>query len=139
MINSVLAVKRVGRWLWLTAALLIIGTVILVVIGRQIIPRIDELRATIETVISDSVGMHAQLGELRGEWPGLIPIIEVAQLEISAPDKGYAIQLGHARADLDLFNSIKYRSLIWRELVVDSVTITLSEDSDGRWGLKGFA
>ena len=51
MINSVSAVKRVGRWLWLTAALLIIGTVILVVIGRQIIPRIDELRVAIETAL----------------------------------------------------------------------------------------
>ena len=139
MINSVSAVKRVGGWLWLTAALLIIGTVILVVIGRQIIPRIDELRVAIETAISDSVGMDTQLGELRGDWPGLIPIVEVAHIEISAPGKGYAIQMGHARADLDLFNTIKYRSPIWRELVVDSVTITLSEDSGGRWGLKGFA
>ena len=78
MINSVSAVKRVGRWLWLTTALLIIGTVVLVVIGRQIIPRIDELRVAIETAISDSVGMDTQLGELRGDWPGLIPIVEVA-------------------------------------------------------------
>lgn len=139
MINSVSAVKRLGRWLWLTAALLIIGTVILVVIGRQIIPRIDELRATVETVISDSIGMKTLLGELRGEWPGLIPVVEIERLEISTPDKGYAIQVGHIRADLDLFNSIKYRSPIWRELAVDSITITLSEDGGGRWGLKGFA
>ena len=139
MINSVSAVKRIGRRLWLTAALLVIGTVILVVVGRQIIPRVDELRHTIETVISNSVGMEAQLGGLRGEWPGLTPIIEVKSLEISAPDKDYAIKMGRARADLDLFNSLRYRTPIWRDLVVDSLAITLSEDDSGRWGLKGFA
>ena len=36
--------KVISRWLWLTAAMLIIGTVILVVIGRQTISSVDELR-----------------------------------------------------------------------------------------------
>ena len=37
-------VKLISRWLWLSAAMLIIGTVILVVIGRQTISSVDELR-----------------------------------------------------------------------------------------------
>ena len=40
--------KVISRWLWLTAALLIIGTVILVVIGRQSINSVDELRPVLQ-------------------------------------------------------------------------------------------
>ena len=37
------ALKTSMRWLWLTLALLIIGTVILVVIGRQTIAYVDNV------------------------------------------------------------------------------------------------
>ena len=131
-------VKLIGRWLWLSAAMLIIGTVILVVIGRQTISSVGELRPAIQQLISDSTGMQVRLGELQGEWPGLIPVIDIEKIEIISDGQTPAIVLDHGRADLDLFNSLKYLSPIWRELVVDQLAITMVEDKLGRWSLKGL-
>lgn len=130
--------KIIGRWLWLSAAMLIIGTVIFVVIGRQTITNVDQLRPVLQKIISDSTGVEVRLGELRGKWPRLVPIIDIDKIEIITDDNTPTMVLDKARADLDIFNSIKYLSPIWRELVVDQLSITVVEDASGQWSLKGL-
>ena len=145
------AFKTTMRWLWLTLALLIIGTVILVVIGRQTITYVDKVREPAEQFLGEQIGLQVELGELRGEWPRLVPIIEIDQLSISAANAGGnaagnasgnespMLSLEGARADLDLFNSLLHGSPIWRELAVAKLALTLVEDQSGRWSLKGFS
>ena len=130
--------KLVGRWFWLTSALLIIGTVILVVLGRQTIGSVDQMRPTLQALIKDSTGMQVRLGELQGEWPRLVPILDIEKIEILTEDQSTAIAIDHSRADLDFFNSIKYGTAIWRELVADRLELNLEEDSEGSWRIKGF-
>jgi len=141
------AFKTSMRWLWLTLALLIIGTVILVVIGRQTITYVDQLREPVEQFLGEQIGLQVELGELRGEWPRLVPIIEIDKLSIAAANvtgsaagnKSPTLSLEGARADLDLFNSLLHGSPIWRELAVTKLALTLIEDQSGRWSLKGFS
>ena len=121
--------KLLGRWLWLSAALLVIGTVIFIVIGRQTISNVDQLRPVVQKIITDNTGMQIRLGELKGKWPRLVPIIDVDKIEIIAENQTPTVVMDRARADLDLFNSIKYLSPIWRELVVDQLTLTVVEDA----------
>ena len=132
------AFKRTMRWLWLTMALLIIGTVILVVIGRQTITGVDYFRADIQQMIEDQIGLRVELGELNGEWPRLTPILDIERAEVFAEDNSPAVVISGGRADLDLFESIARRTPIWRELVVDSLRLTMVEDDSGHWRLKGF-
>jgi uncharacterized protein (TIGR02099 family) len=132
------ALKTSMRWLWLTLALLIIGTVILVVIGRQTIAYVDSVREPVEQFLAEQIGLQVDLGEMRGEWPRLVPIIEVDRLSISAASESPMLSLEGARADLDLFNSLLHGSPIWRELVVAKLAFTLVESEAGRWSLKGF-
>ena len=131
--------KLVRRWFWLTGAMLVIGTVIFIVIGRQTITQLDELRPTVQSVLSDSIGMQVKLGELKGEWPRLKPIIDIEKIEIIAEDQTAALVLEQGRANLDVFSTLKYRTPIWRELMVDKLALTLIEDASGKWGLKGLA
>lgn len=131
--------QRLRRWLWLTGALLIIGTVIFIVIGRQSITSIDQLRPSLQQAIADSIGMQVNLGELSGEWPRLKPIIEVERIELVAADSSSAMVLDSGRANLDVFSTIKYRTPIWRELSVERLALTLVEDQRGRWSLKGLS
>lgn len=138
MAKIVTALRTGVRWLWLTVALLIIGTVILVVIGRQTIANLDQVREPLQRLIAEQTGLQVELGELRGEWPRLVPIIEVDNVAIIASPDAPALRFDGARADLDLFNSILRRTPIWRELAVDRLMLTLAEDERGRWGLKGF-
>lgn len=130
--------QRLNRWFWLTGALLIIGTVIFIVIGRQSITSIDQLRPTLQQAIADSIGMQVNLGELKGEWPHLKPIIEIEKVELVAKDSSSAMVLDRGRANLDVFSTLRYGVPIWRELSVEKLALTLVEDSSGRWGLKGL-
>ena len=128
----------VNRWLWRLVALLIIGMVILVVIGRQTIGGIDRLRPTIESFIAENTGVEVTLGQLRGEWPRLVPILEVDQIEVIAEDTEVAISLDHGRANLDVFNSLRFLSPIWRELSIEALVFDAVEDSQGNWSIKGL-
>ena len=133
------AFKKALHWLWLTLALLIIGMVILVVIGRQTIASVDSFRTDIQQIIEDQTGLRVELGELNGEWPRLVPILDVQRAAIFAEDDSPAVVINGGRADLDLFETILRRTPIWRELVVDRLQLTMVEDGEGRWGLKGFS
>jgi uncharacterized protein (TIGR02099 family) len=131
--------QLVSRWFWLTGAMLIIGTVIFIVIGRQTITSIDELRPNLQQAITDNIGMQVNLGKLQGEWPRLKPIIDIEKVELIAADQSTALVLDRGRANLDIFSTIKYRTPIWRELVADKLALVLVEDADGKWGLKGLS
>ena len=130
--------KLASLWFWRFAALLIIGTVILLVIGRQTIGSIDQLRPTLQSIITDSSGLQVNLGRLQGEWPRLVPILDVEAVEVIADNGEVAISLDHGRANLDVLNSLKYGSPIWRELTVDRLVLNVREDRQGRWNINGL-
>jgi len=140
MVNSLTTtMKLLARWLWLGIFLLIVGTVIFIFLGRQTIGSLDQLRPTIQSFIASSTGMQVNLGELKGEWPQLIPIVDVASIEIVDADQAPILSLQQGRADLDLFNTIRFRTPIWRELVIEELDINFVEDATGHWRLKGFS
>ncbi|MBT5387563.1 MAG: hypothetical protein HOJ99_01200 [Porticoccaceae bacterium] len=132
------AVKTLNRWFWLSAALLVIGTVIFVVVGRQTIANVDSLRPDVQAFISNRIGMQVELGKLQGEWPRLVPILDIEKVRIIADDQTAAVVMDHGRANLDLLNSLKYRTTVWRELVVENLALSFAENANGRWALKGF-
>ena len=132
------ALKTAMRWLWLSLALLIIGMVILVVIGRQTIVGVDNFRADIQQIIENQSGLRVELGELNGEWPRFVPVLDIERAVVFAEDDSPAVTINGGRADLDLFETIVHRTPIWRELVVDRLQLTMIEDEEGSWGLKGF-
>jgi len=127
-----------ARWLLVTGVSLIIGVVILVLVGRQTISQVDSLRPDIEKLLSDNIGLEVSLGQLSGEWPRLVPILEVASVAIIDTDQSPSLVLDKIRAELDLFRSLRHTNAVWRELVIDDLSITMVEDSAGRWSLKGF-
>jgi uncharacterized protein (TIGR02099 family) len=131
-------ITSIGRWFIWTSALLIVGTFVLVLVGRQTINAIDGLRPSIVTLLNQSTGMRVNLGELRGQWPRLLPIIEIETLDIMDTDQMPAIFMHQVRAELDLFQTIRHGNAIWHELVADNLIIRFAEDRSGRWSLRGI-
>jgi uncharacterized protein (TIGR02099 family) len=127
-----------AQWLGLAAGLLVIGMVILVFLGRQTIGQLDELRPSVKSFIASSTGFHVNMGALKGEWPQLIPIINVEGVELINSEQETVLSFEGARADLDLYSSLKLGSPIWRELAIDKLDINFVENALGHWRLKGF-
>jgi uncharacterized protein (TIGR02099 family) len=139
MIKSILRkIIVLTQWLGLVTALLIIGMVVLIFLGRQTIGQLDEVRPSIESFISSRTGLQVNLGSLTGHWPQLIPIIDIEGLELIDPQQDTILRLQGVRADLDFFNSILFAAPIWRELTIDKLEINFDEDASGHWQLKGL-
>lgn len=130
--------KKAIQWFGLGASLLIVGMVILVFLGRQTIGQLDEIRPSVKAFIATNTGFRVNLGALSGEWPQLIPIIEIDGVELIDTENDPILSLQGARADLDLFSSLKLGAPIWRELAIDKLDINFVENASGHWRLKGF-
>lgn len=133
VIKAINTMTSIGRWFLWTTVLLIIGTLVLVLVGRQTISAVDGLRPSIVNFLNQSTGMQVNLGKLRGEWPRLLPVIEIENLDIMDANQVSAIVVRQVRAELDLFQTIRHGNAIWHELVADNLTIKLAEDDAGRW------
>lgn len=130
--------KILTRGLGAAVVVVIVATVMLILMGRQTIGELDRYRSDIQLLIASNIGMEVDLGELRGEWPRLVPIVEIANLAISDGEKKSVLSLSEGRADLDLVKTLRYATPIWRELAIKQLSVNFAEDADGRWNLQGF-
>lgn len=79
---SVLHWRRLAGWsLKLVLMLLVLVTAGLTM-GRLLMPMMPQQRAFIESELANLLGAEVRLGNLRGEWFRLGPIIEIDNLEI---------------------------------------------------------
>lgn len=139
MVNGITKnIKFLVSWLKYSAVVLIFGTAILILIGRQTIGELDQLRPTIQSFIEKNTGMQIKLGKLSGEWQGVVPVVEIESLQILDSDNNPVMNGSNGRAYLDFFNTLKHQVPIWRELVIEDFAVNFVEDKAGQWNLKGF-
>ena len=127
-----------GRIFLLGAMSLVFGIIVLVLIGRQTVSQVDELRENVESFLVDNIGLQVEIGELAGEWPRLVPIIDIATLRLKDDTQRPSIVLTDVRAELDLFRTLRHLNVVWRELTINDLSVVLVEDSNGNWNLRGF-
>jgi uncharacterized protein YhdP len=132
------ALNTTVRALFLSVSLLVCVTVILFVVGRQSISKVDNLRGNIESVLSETIGLTVTLGPLKGDWPRLLPVIDFSSVVINDADDLPSVALQNVRAELDLFRSLRHFNLVWRELSVGDLALFMVQDEQGGWTLSGF-
>ncbi len=130
--------KRLARWFGLVAIMMVVGMIIIIFIGRQSIGQLDQLRPALKTLISSSTGMQVELSPISGEWPALLPVIELQAVDLIDIDGDSVFRLEQGRADLDILKSIQHQTTIWRDLTVEKLELSLVENAEGKWRLKGF-
>ena len=130
--------KPLVRGLGIAAILLVIGMIVIIFIGRQSIGQLDQLRPTLKTFISSSTGMQVELSPISGQWPELVPVVEFQAVNLLDIDGESVFRLEQGRADLDILKSIQQQTTIWRDLSVKKLELSLEENAQGNWRLKGF-
>jgi uncharacterized protein (TIGR02099 family) len=130
--------KSLVRGFGLAAILLVIGMIVIIFIGRQSIGQLDQLRPALKTLISSSTGMQVELSPISGEWPALLPVIQLQALDLIDIDGESVFRLEQGRADLDILKSIQQQTAVWRDLTVEKLELSVVENAQGKWRLKGF-
>ena len=140
MVKTVIKiVKKLSHWLWVSAVTVSVLLAVVVLMGRLIIVDVDRLRPNIQSFITSNTGMEVTLGKLSGDWSRLMPTINMPSFDITDSEQRPALSIRQARANLDLLNTIRYGIPIWKELVIQDLVVSFSEDAEGHWRLKGFS
>lgn len=137
--NGVRLLRGVVRKILLLSAFLVIAFALLVSVGRETIDELDRYRSNINSYASTLLGLELDSQELQGEWHQLTPQITAKGLSLYGPDQQKpAITLDHVTLDLDLIQSVLSRHVVWRELQVGRVNLTVREDAEGSWTIAGL-
>ncbi|TKC91077.1 DUF3971 domain-containing protein [Trinickia terrae] len=101
-----------------------------------VLPRIDDFRPRIETLVSEKLHAQLRIGKLAPRWSGFQPGIDVTDLTIRGRDGKLALNIPHATA------AVSWRSLIHLKptlssLVVDQPDVLVERSADGALSVAG--
>lgn len=134
--TSLDALRRQLWWL-VTLALLLLA--VYVVLARQAMTLVPELRHQLETLAGERLGAPVTIGSLRGYLDGVVPVFVLQDLEVAAPDADDApLTLQHVELAIDVGASIWSRSLRLRQLWVRGLDLHLVRDGEGSIRLRGL-
>jgi uncharacterized protein (TIGR02099 family) len=130
---------RLGRWIWVLAALLIIGYALVVAVGRELLPRLDSLQPRLDAALSVRLDAAVEARQLDGAWTGLSPRLWAGSVRVApAVDQPPFLVMEQLGAEIDLFRSLVVRQPIWSDLSLARLQVSLAETPSG-WTLNGVA
>lgn len=135
------ATFHLSRYLGWLVAFTIIFYAVIVVLGRQFLPFLDNYRDDVSVFFTERFGINLQVEQLTGHWVGMTPRLTARGLAIFPDDRHLtpAIWVDQITAEMDLLRSLFSGNPVWRELVIGEVRLTIVEDGRGRWTVEGLA
>ena len=130
--------KRGARYAWTALAFLIISYALLVVIGRLLLPTLEHRQELIGELLSQRLGVEIATEHLGGSWERLTPRLRAQSLSITSQGDAPAITISSVQSDFDLLGSILSREMVWHDLSIGEVKLTLRENAEGRWFISNF-
>ena len=129
---------RVGRWVWYTAAAVLLLLAVGFTTVRLLLPQLAERKDEIEAAIN-RVSPHAvRIEKLSTYWDGLHPGLHVHGLQVLAADrKTTALRLEEVRISLAWWPLLR-REFEINNLEVSRPALALERLADGRFRLAGF-
>lgn len=121
--------------LWMGALGLILAA-LYVSLGRQLVPLVAEYRAEVEEKARQALDMPVALGKLEGQWKGFAPRLLAHDVLLGEGDS--AMRLDQIVLKPDLAASLWARDWRLDSLEFDGVHLSLAEDADGQWRVKGL-
>ncbi|WP_166360764.1 YhdP family protein [Pseudomonas akapageensis] len=124
------------RWGLELCALLVVLVALYVSLGRELVPLVAEYRDEVQSKAEKALGIPLSIGSLEGRWSGLAPILLVHDVMVG--EGASALRLDQVRLVPDLWASLTERELRIAHLEVNGLQVSLKEDRDGNWALKGL-
>ncbi len=130
--------KRSARYAWSALAFLIISYALLVIIGRQLLPSLEQRQELIGQILSERLGAQITTEHLSGSWTRLTPRLQAQSLSITSEGDAPAITISSVQSDFDILSSILNGEIIWNDLSIGEVKLTLRENAEGKWFVSNF-
>jgi uncharacterized protein (TIGR02099 family) len=130
--------KRSARYAWSALAFLIICYALLVIIGRQLLPYLEQRQEFIGQLLSERLDVQISTEHLGGSWTRLTPKLQAQGLSIASQGEAPAITISNVQSELDILRSIFKGEIIWNDLSIGTVKLALRENAEGKWFVNNF-
>ncbi len=116
----------------------VISFAVLVQIGRQAFPLMNDYRHIIAESLGAQMGVDVEIGHITAEWEGLRPEVALNQLVVRARSGEAIFTVDAARAELSILDSILQRGFAWRKIHFERFHTTLLQKEDHSWRIRGY-
>jgi len=126
--------RRLRRGCWKLLVWFIIGSAVLVSIGRLVAPYADSFRPIVERFLTEKLERPVTIERIEARWPRLSPRITLIGLKVGRPTERL-LDVDRARLEFKLYNLVRpgRNSL---ELVLLGLNMVLVQDEQGRWSWR---
>lgn len=126
-----------NRLLWRSLTLFLILSAIIVSLGREMAPLADNYRESLVGIVSGLVGIPLHAERVGVSWHGVVPAIEVHQVQISGASGEQAVSVKTLVVDLNPWLSLWHFQPVLYRLQVIQPEIYLEKNTKDQWQLRG--
>lgn len=136
----IVILKRVRRQLILLLTVTLVLIAAYVSIGRQFMPAISRYTQFFEQQIFELSGVPVAVDSLVGSFQGFNPVIQVngLRLLVDAAPSSSALVFDNASVIVDIPRSIRQRSWVLEDFVVEELELNVEQTESGSWQLGGL-
>ena len=131
-------IKRVGFFLWLGFAALIIVIAVALTAFRFLLYSLDDARPFLAHQISQAIGAQVEIERAVSEWAGVEPHMSIEGLTVRFPNVEAVHQFDRVSFTLDFLESIKTLAPALNGITVEGGAIEVQRSAGGRWALRGM-
>lgn len=126
--------RRLRRGCWKLLLWFVVGSAVLVSIGRLAAPHADYFRPVVERFLADAFDRPVRIERIEARWPRLSPHITLIGLEVGQAEERL-LDIDRARLEFKLYNLVRPGRNSF-ELVVLGLDMSLVQDDQGRWSWR---
>lgn len=128
--------RRLVKRFWGTLFTLVIALAVIVQMGREAFPLLNDYRDDISRLLGERLGVSIHIGQLSATWAGLRPKVVFNDVAIDSLNQEPIFRIHRALMELSLLESLVHRQLTWRQLVFEELDTTVQQQPDGPWRIK---
>ena len=126
--------RRLRRRLWKLVIWFVIGSAVLVSIGRLLAPHADAFRPVAERFLSNALKQPVRIERIEARWPKLSPQITLIGFSVGRPGEPL-LAVDRARLELKLYNVVQPSRNSF-ELIVLGLDLLLIQEPNGQWSWR---
>ena len=126
------------RHFWGVVFTVIIALAIIVQLGRQAFPLINDYRDVIAQKLGERLGVAISVESIDASWSGLKPKVTLNGLSVRSIEDEGIFTVGEATAELSLVDSLVHQNLSWRRIIFNNFDTRLVQTDLSRWHVNGY-
>lgn len=123
---------------YILCAVLVITLAVVVQSGRSLFPLLANYDQQLAEYLSEQLELSVSVGRLEAEWEELKPSLTLHALEVRDLEGRRLLDADRVLLRLNLVSSALEGRLAWDKVVLRRPQLSLSQGSDGYWGLPDF-